>query len=145
METVQQLQEQVKELRSIVSDLRSESEQYRAETRRTPPGTAFRCRRSRAANKPSDVQVGADCGRFKLIRTTSQTPNAVLSRLPESRLAKIEEQYDLLTGKIDDQYQTKVESRSKYKVRLSGLVLMDFSRTAAGVLNTDVPGPVDDD
>ena len=32
----------------------------------------------------------------------------------------------MLTGKVDDQYQTKVESASKYRVRLSGIVLFNL-------------------
>ncbi len=141
-ETVQQLQQQVKELRSIVSDLRSESEQYRAETRELREELHSAVALLPAANKPEAVQVA---------QTTGAAPDQEASNPPaqesssQGRLSKIEEQYDLLTGKIDDQYQTKVESRSKYKVRLSGLVLMDLFSNRGGVLNSDVPGQVDSD
>ena len=141
-ETVQQLQEQVKELRSIVSDLRSESEQYRAETRELREELHSAVAQLPAADKPEAVAVA---------QTAPATPDREASNAPaqesssQGRLSKIEEEYDLLTGKIDDQYQTKVESRSKYKVRLSGLVLMDLFSNRGGVLNSDVPGQVDSD
>ena len=48
----------------------------------------------------------------------------------------------LLSGKVDDQYQTKVESASKYRVRLSGIVLFNCSATAARwITRTFPPGP----
>ena len=131
-ETVQQLQEQVKQLRSIVADLRSESEQYRAETRELRE-ELHSARAQSSANKPATVQVAQTAGDSG-DQDASQVPKAVPESAPESRLAKLEEQYDLLTGKVDDQYQTKVESRSKYKVRLSGLVLMDLFSNRGRIL-----------
>ncbi|HZT00135.1 MAG TPA: hypothetical protein VFA40_25325, partial [Terriglobales bacterium] len=125
-----------------MSDLRSESEQYRAETRELREELHSAVAQLPAANKPDAVAVA---------QTASATPDQEASSAPaqesssQGRLSKIEEEYDLLTGKIDDQYQTKVESRSKYKVRLSGLVLMDLFSNRGGVLNSDVPGQVDSD
>lgn len=53
--------------------------------------------------------------------------------------ASAEEEYQLLSGKVDEQYQTKVESASKYKVRLSGIVLMNLFSTQGVVDNIDLP------
>jgi hypothetical protein len=142
VETVQQLQEQVKELRSIVADLRSQSEQYRTETRELREELHSAVAQS-TANKAATVQV-AETSAASAEQDASQPSNAAPESASGSRLAKLEEQYDLLTGKIDDQYQTKVESRSKYKLRLSGLVLMDLFSNRGAVLNSDVPGQVDD-
>jgi hypothetical protein len=44
----------------------------------------------------------------------------------EERVASLEETSQLLNSKVDDQYQTKVESASKYRVLLSDLVLLDL-------------------
>lgn len=140
-DSVKQLQQQVSELRAIVSDLRSESERYRSETE------ALRHElHSLAAQRP--LQANAQ---------ETETPpspsgggqsgpadaNHHLDSDTSGRLAKLEEQYDLLTGKIDDQYQTKVESGSKYRVRLSGLVLMNLFTNRGGVDSADLPGLVD--
>jgi hypothetical protein len=151
-EAVQQLQEQVKELRSIVADLRSESERYRAETRELRdelhaaeaqmPAVKKVAQDQTAQTTPSDATQEGQPSPQTEDQETTASPEAHSSA--ESRLARLEEQYDLLTGKIDDQYQTKVESRSKYKLRLSGLVLMDLFSNRGGLLNSDVPGQVDD-
>lgn len=143
-ETVKQLQEQVNELRSIVSDLRTESARYRAET------SELRQELHSAVTR-SPQQPGAD----EIIQAVKQSAANVSNEGDDKssssqqgsdaaeRVARLEEQYDLLTGKIDDQYQTKVESKSKYKVRLSGLVLMDLFTNRGGVLNADLPSLVD--
>jgi hypothetical protein len=53
--------------------------------------------------------------------------------------ATLEEEYQLLSGKVDDQYQTKVESASKYRLRLSGIVLMNLSSNQGVVDSIDLP------
>lgn len=137
-ESVKQLQEQVNELRSIVADLRTESTRYRAETQelREELHSALALQPQPPEKQPV-VEVRAQEG------LQPAPDGAAREAKAAEREAKLEEQYDLLTGKIDDQYQTKVESGSKYKLRLSGLVLMDLFSNRGGVLNSDVPGIVD--
>ncbi|MGB0046820.1 MAG: hypothetical protein WBP70_05125, partial [Terriglobales bacterium] len=53
--------------------------------------------------------------------------------------ASLDEEYQLLSGKVDDQYQTKVESASKYRVRLSGIVLMNLVSNQGVVDSIDLP------
>lgn len=53
--------------------------------------------------------------------------------------ASAEEEYQLLSGKVDDQYQTKVESASKYRLRVSGIVLMNLFSNQGVVDNIDLP------
>jgi hypothetical protein len=58
---------------------------------------------------------------------------------PPERLSKLEEEYDLLTGKVNEQYQTKVESASKYRIRLSGIVLFNLFGNNGSADSSDVP------
>jgi hypothetical protein len=60
-------------------------------------------------------------------------------RKATSRSATLDEEYQLLSGKIDDQYQTKVESGSKYRMRISGIVLMNLISNQGVVNNIDFP------
>ena len=55
------------------------------------------------------------------------------------QLASLQQQQQLLSTRVDQQYQTKVESGSKYRVRLSGLVLFNASSTRGAVDEQDVP------
>lgn len=133
--TVQQLQEQVNELRSVVLELRSESEKYRSETRALRDElhsvVAQKSGEAQGSAENSAVNPSAPAG------TATSGPDADTSK---SRLAKLEEEYDLLSGKVDDQYQTKVESGSKYRVRLSGMALLNLFSNRGAVDNADVPG-----
>jgi hypothetical protein len=54
-------------------------------------------------------------------------------------LQKIEEEQQLLAAKIDEQHQTKVESGSRYRVRLSGMVLANMFSNSGVVDNLDFP------
>jgi hypothetical protein len=54
--------------------------------------------------------------------------------------ATLEEEYQLLAGKVDEQYQTKIESASKYRMRLSGIVLLNLFSNVGAVDNADIPG-----
>jgi len=64
-------------------------------------------------------------------------------------VANLEEDQQLLGAKVVDQYQTKVESGSKYRVRLSGIALLNVFGTRGSVDNLDLPtlarpkGPLD--
>ncbi len=57
----------------------------------------------------------------------------------KERLDKVEENQQLLEAKVDDQYQTKVESSSKYRVKLSGLALLNLYGNQGTVDNADLP------
>src|SRR5213075_2243428 len=56
-----------------------------------------------------------------------------------TRVAALEENTQLLESEIRGQYQTKVESASKYRVRLSGLVLLNLFHNRGSVDNLDFP------
>jgi len=51
----------------------------------------------------------------------------------------LQEEQQLLNAKIEDQAQTKVESGSKYRVRLSGIALMNTFSARGAVDNLDLP------
>ena len=53
---------------------------------------------------------------------------------------RVEEEQQLLSAKIEEQYQTKVESASKYRVRLSGFVLLNLFNNRGVVDAPDFPG-----
>jgi hypothetical protein len=55
------------------------------------------------------------------------------------RVQKLEESTSLMGSKIDEQYQTKVETATKYRARLSGIVLMNAFRNVGGSDNLDFP------
>jgi regulator of replication initiation timing len=57
----------------------------------------------------------------------------------EDRINRLEENQQLADSKIAEQSQTKVESGSKYRVRLSGIVLFNMFGNSGNVDNLDYP------
>jgi hypothetical protein len=58
---------------------------------------------------------------------------------PQAAAPNLQEEQQLLNAKIEDQAQTKVESGSKYRVRLSGTALMNTFSVRGAVDNLDLP------
>lgn len=130
---VQELQQQVRELRVAVEEMRSEASQYRAET------AELRRELESSRNQAPALAVAPP-------EEQPQPANAEASVSPppqkpslEDRVAALEDSSLLTTGKVDEQYQTKVESASKYRVRLSGMVLMNLFSNRGTVDNADFP------
>jgi hypothetical protein len=134
--SVRDLQMQIRELQSAVAEIRSEAAQYRAETQELRGELAA----TRAALKRDDASEPAAVATQKeaAVDSSAVQENGQSSRAAD-RIARLEDEYELLAGKVDDQYQTKVESASKYRVRLSGIVLMNLFSNQGSVDNADYP------
>lgn len=147
--TVHDLQEQVRQLRSLVEEMRADNAQSRTEmqelrqelkdTRNLLERSAVApVRSSDAMSTTSSIasitpQAAAAPG-SEPVRTSSGAAIAL-----EDRVQKLEESTSLLGSKIDEQYQTKVETASKYRARLSGIVLMNAFRNVGASDNLDFP------
>ena len=134
-DSIRDLQAQVRELRSAINEMKVESARYREETtelRRELERTRAISSAASAvpASLPSASQSAVDAGS----ESSSRDQQSV-----SQRVARLEEDQQLLSSKVDDQYQTKVESASKYKVRLSGIVLFNLAGNSGAVDNLDFP------
>lgn len=134
------LQAQVQTLNSQLGDLRVEQERASAEARELRreldlvkaqgAPTAIGAPNTYSALPPKEIVEKP------VSAPSSQTPQ---TQTPEDRLGKLEEDQQVMEGKIDDQYQTKVESGSKYRLRLSGIVLLNLFENRGTVDNLDFP------
>jgi len=68
-----------------------------------------------------------------------QPAMAPTSAAAEARIDRLEENQQLLQAKVDEQHQTKVESESKYRVKLSGIALVNLFANRGMVDNQDIP------
>jgi len=138
---LRELQEQVSQLRTLVDEMRSENKQSRSEMQELrqelsdtrallqhPPATAVATTVPNALASPSSASVAA----------STPDPQSSSSSLTD-RVQKLEDAASLLGSKVDEQYQTKVETASKYRARLSGIVLMNAFRNNGGSNNLDIP------
>ena len=144
-DAVQQLRQQVQELQAAVAGMRSdwqraheetielrrELQDMRAET--VPPQKHLRT----AADASANVEPATENAPYGSNAVASDNQESGQKKNEHS--ATLDEEYELLSGKVDDQYQTKVESASKYRLRLSGIVLMNLVSNQGVVDRVDLP------
>jgi hypothetical protein len=126
---LRQLQGQIESLNAQVTELKSQQGATVAET----------------ANLRNELnlaksQLAAMNGSAKTVEVAAVQPAPpVLPSSTEDRINRLEENQQLADSKIGEQSQSKVESGSKYRVRLSGIVLFNMFGNAGTVDNTDFP------
>jgi regulator of replication initiation timing len=126
-DSIRQLREQVQELRGAVSEVKSEAAEYRAENQELRRELdSMRSKANPAQNPPGENSS-----------TALQTPAANAST--EQRVSALEETNQVTQSELRTLYQTKIESASKYRVRLSGMVLLNLFHDRGAVDNLDVP------
>jgi hypothetical protein len=150
-DSVRELREQVRELQAAVAGMRSDWQRARAETaelRReldeVRAGTGPRNAVVTDAVAKSETTYSAASGGSSQDSLGNVSQNSAQEDQEHNQrkgehAASLEEEYQLLSGKVDDQYQTKVESASKYRLRLSGIVLMNLVSNQGWVDNIDLP------
>ena len=152
--SVSQLQSQVETLNSQMSELRSaqqdalrEAEQLRAELNQTREQLAAKTgsapglyvgRPERSQASSASIPSSSSLASAPLPPQVQSTENSSQENL-QQRISKLEDEQELMNDKIVEQSQTKVESGSKYRVRLSGLVLLNTAVTRGSVDNLDIP------
>jgi len=145
--SVRELDSQVRELRAMMEEMRAENAQSRAEmrelrqelqdTRKLLTPLAASMNYSAAAPEPTAPAANSvSTASTSEVQATPATSSAVELG---SRVQKLEETTQLLSSKIDEQYQTKVETAAKYRARLSGIVLMNAFRNVGASDNLDFP------
>jgi hypothetical protein len=137
-DSIRELRDEIRELQAIMAEMRSDWQRARAET--------AELRREldeiRGGAGPRDAVL-----RAAVVNSETGAPQENQGQeaepKPEQKKsehgASLEEEYQLLSGKVDDQYQTKVESASKYRLRLSGIVLMNMVSNQGVVDSVDLP------
>ena len=142
---VHELQQQIVELRQEMTQMRTEVTHYRAENQvlkteldrlRKQPASVLGASQLAGGYASSSSAANADPPAESAIQANASPaqPNSL-----EGRVAALEDSTQLLNSKVKDQYQTKVESASKYRVRLSGIVLMNLFNTHGAVDTEDYP------
>ena len=134
------LQDQVQTLNSQLGDLRMEQERASQEARELRRElNLVTAQGSPAPGGPMNPYSAPPAKESLAQPAPAASPAPPQSQTPESRIAKLEEDQQVMEGKIDDQYQTKVESGSKYRLRLSGIVLMNLFENRGTTDNLDFP------
>jgi hypothetical protein len=120
---LQELHAQVQDLKTQQANAKEESAELRKELEATKSQLAAMAVPGNPAVQPGQTLPG----------------QGVTAATTEERVSKLEESQQLADSKIAEQSQTKVESGSKYRVRLSGMVLFNMFENRGTVDNVDFP------
>ena len=121
-QTESSLQDNIAALERQITEMRTIMEEMKAEIVRT---------RTEAQELRQAIQNSRGQAEASVTETADTQGTAAIQKLQEDQ--------ELLNAKIDEQYQTKVESASKYRVRLSGTVLVNLFDNVGSVDNVDFP------
>src|SRR5262249_31227192 len=91
---------------------------------------------------PPQVPPSESAATTGMVEGVSPSPQTPPARSLHERVASLEESSQLLSAKVDDQYQTKIDSASKYHVRFSGIVLLNLFSNRGTTDNQDFPSYV---
>ncbi len=123
-----ELQSQVRELKEMVLQLQQQTTAGRAEI--------FQLRQELEAQRGAD---GATNGAEATLDEPSPAmPSSSTAQLAH-RVEQVADDEQLISDKVNEQYQTKLESASKYRVRFSGIVLFNLFGNSGYPDNQDVP------
>jgi cell division protein FtsB len=149
--SLRELDSQVRELRAVIEQMRAENAQSRAEMRQlrqelqdtrqllAPLAGAANAGASPSAAPESQPYGGNATLAANTTSSAQFVANPTSTSDLGSRVQKLEESAQLLGSKIDEQYQTKVETAAKYRARLSGIVLMNAFHNVGVSDNLDLP------
>ncbi len=151
-DSIRQLQMQIQQLQTAVQEIKEESGRYRAETLQLKrelqltrqkldsidlPVRAHADAAQASAEAPSALDHQFGDNHSGASQSGNRSPEG---KSTEERIARLEEDQQLLSGKVEEQYQTKVESASKYRIRLFGMLLMNVFSNTGNVDHFEVPG-----
>ena len=137
-EVIRGLQSEVQTLNSQVVDLRREQEHASEEARSLRQELdLMKAQTSPAASGSINAYAPPPAAKESAAQVIDAPSPA--SQSPEDRISKLEENQEALEGKINEQYQTKVESGSKYRLRLSGIMLLNLFENRGTFDNEDFP------
>ncbi len=141
-DSVRQLQAQVQALHTEMRQLQSERDGTRAEITDLRRELAL----AKAPGAPAQQAVaGAATSPLSAYPTAAAVAELPPSAAPDrelntdQRVALLEENQELAEARLAEQHQTKVESGSKYRVRLSGIILMNMFANRGATDNLDFP------
>jgi len=125
---LQKLQAQVQDLHAQVNDLKAEQQSAKAES--------AVLRKELETAKSQLVAITVPAGSGSPMQAVAPSASTAAT---EQRISRLEENQQLADSKIAEQSQTKVESGSKYRLRLTGIVLLNMFENRGTVENSDFP------
>jgi len=134
---VRDLQVQVSELKQVLLQMSEQMTQSRQET--TQLRDELEALRKQVASQGLNAGTSGQSGTAQQVQGTASPQTQPSTQSQEDRLQRLEEQVQLQGAALGEQNQIKVESTSKFHVRLSGAVIFNVVNNVGSVDNLDFP------
>jgi len=132
---IRDLQIQVQELNSELATVRAGQEQTGKETQELRRELELATAKFEATSAGRNAESSTPSFQQPSVAAVVAQPEPS----PVERVEKVEDDLQLIDAKVADQYQTKVESGSKYRLRVSGIVLLNLFDSRGTVDSLDIP------
>lgn len=132
---VQAMQEQVLRLQAERDDTRAELNDLRRDLAAAQAGGAP----ARPAAAGAALSAATSYPTAASVAELAAAANTALPLNTAERVARLEESEELAEARLAEHSQTKVESGSKYRLRLSGIVLLNLFANRGNTDSIDVP------
>ena len=137
----------IHDLQNQVQDLNSQLKEMRLEQQRSSQESHALRQELDLVKRQTNAPASGATNPYSLPNTKESTAQSGVAPMVspsqpqkgEDRISQLEEDQQVMDGKVNDQYQTKVESGSKYRLRLSGIVLLNLYDNRGFVNNQDFP------
>src|SRR6266481_319275 len=136
-DSIREMQTQIQQLWELVQAMKTEADGFHTETLQLKQELQLTREKLNALDLSARKSAAPDSGNARNEPSAAQPPE---HKPLAERISKLEDDLQLNTEKIDDQYQTKVESASKYRVKLSGVLLMNVFSNKGNVDHFEQPG-----
>jgi hypothetical protein len=137
-DSIREMQTQIQQLRELVQAMKTEADGFHTETLQLKQELQLTRAKLDALDLSAKKPAAPDSGSTARNEPSAAQPTE--HKTLAERISKLEDDLQLNSGKIDDQYQTKVESASKYRVKLSGVLLMNVFSNKGNVDHIEQPG-----
>jgi hypothetical protein len=134
-----QMQTEQQRSNSEIRELRVQLKRANTQQASLRPGTRDSADGSSSVAAETYSSISPEVTSSPVRSTTSRDQAAPETQTVEQRLDRLDENQQFIDAKVNDQEQTKIESSSKYRLRLSGIALLNLFSNRGTVDNTDFP------
>ena len=135
-DSVRQMQLQIQQMQQLMREMKEEADHYRTETQHLEHELEITRQQLSSLQPPA---AGPSSAQTSASQDSSSVAATAADSKTEQRLTRLEEDAQLMNEKIEDQYQTKVESAARHRVKLSGILLMNIFSNKGYVDHLETP------
>ncbi|HLJ26650.1 MAG TPA: hypothetical protein VKY85_08065 [Candidatus Angelobacter sp.] len=144
LDSASQMQQQLNDLKMAMNEMKAEEALYRAQAGAQILDLKQQLRKTQEKLESTERSLQAAVGALapnaeKAAPDHGPDSQSTDKSQEEQQVQRLQDNQQLLASKVDEQYQSKVESGSKYRVKIFGMILMNTFSNQGNVDHIEVP------